>query len=246
MEVNRINVQLDRLQRSYFSARREHNLADFYDLVHMLRFWIEMANDKNSLGEMYDNRVFRVGTPNKKLLRELRDKNAEYIFVYMAFHNHGEIITHSMFMPEEVKTMFRSDKIVVFGRIASSDPKVMPGIKDYYLGSDHSHYKNSVELRPNRLNLTQFLNSPVVTLRFNSEPIRYTPLQIIKRAANELLDASHYQESLNKVVSESIADLLPMLKVCLVGNIKLLYFLMLYFAQEILIAFGRIERVKFR
>jgi hypothetical protein len=73
---------------------------------------------------------------------------------------------------------------------------------------------------------------------------RFTIEDIISRSANALLDASHFQKLTEKPNTGRLTDAVPVMAKMRVDGISLLYFTLLYIAQEILVSYGKIERIQ--
>jgi hypothetical protein len=235
----RIQLQLDRLHKNYLEARASINPVAFVELAHTLRMWTELADNKVELGEWYKKPLFKCAKPQKKQSRILKKMDCEYIWLYTAYFNHGEIIQPAVFMPTELNFSFT--KVAIASEMSIAENHGLNGLKGFYLGPSIDGWDiKKIDLTP-KLNLTQFLSGEILSVNYNGTRDRYSSKYLIQRTANELTDSSHFQE-VNINQSERIQGAIPLLKAGRIGNISILYFFLLYVAQEIQIGFNKIER----
>jgi hypothetical protein len=237
---NRVALQLERLYRNYLSARAAYDPIAFYELTHTLRVWTEIADNKEALESWYNKALFRCAKPSKKMSKLLARHECEYIWLYSAHYNHGEIIQISLFLPTDIQ--FKGTIVSVGSQISPAKNAGLNGLRGYYLGTkiEGLNVKN-IELS-NKLNLTQFLGGEIVSIRYSGIRERFSAKYIIQRAANDLTDSSHFQKNC-EITTERLSGVIPLLSAASIGNISFLYFFILYISQEILIAFNRIERI---
>lgn len=237
----RIQLQLERLHKNYLQARTVVSPLAFYELAHTLRVWTEIADNKEQLGDWYNKKSFRCAKPQKKNSRLLKKTNSEYIWLYSAHFNHGEVIQTSLFMPDQIN--FSSSKITVQSEISIGENGGLNGIRGCFLGASIEGLDIKKIDVTDKLTLTQFLGGEIISINHHGKHERYSTKFLIQRTANELTDSSHFQDNA-PIYSERIEGAITLLKSCKIGNISILYFLLLYAAQEILIAFKKIDRVQ--
>jgi len=239
----RIAAQLERLNRRYHAAKIRIDYVECLDLAHCLRVWTEIADDKESLGSLYDLRNFRACKPSRKSMKALRRANAQYLWLHTANYNYAECIQLGIFMPEPKDLPFTSNKLSSESQIAPESEHNPPGLRGAYLGTSLEGEKQRTDLTE-KLNLTQFLSSQILIYCIDGKIHRYDARYIVKRLANGLLDASHFQDLVEGENSGTLKEALPVISKAKVGMVSMMYFILLYIAQEILIGFGKKSRVK--
>lgn len=108
----RIAAQLERLNRRYHAAKIRIDYVECLDLAHCLRVWTEIADDKASLGSLYDLRNFRACKPSRRSMKALRRANAECLWLHTANYNYAECIQLGVWMPDRQGLPFRSEKLI--------------------------------------------------------------------------------------------------------------------------------------
>lgn len=235
----RVAHQLERLYRHYMGARSTGDLIAFYDLTHTLRVWTEIAVDEGALGDFYAARKFRCARPAKKNKKTLNRNDCEYIWFYTAHHNHAEIIQPMIYMPKDME--FKGDQCSAASEIYTR-PNDLVGLRGYYLGTVVDGFKPGKFDFSDKLTLAQFLGGEILSVRHGEIDERYCSHFLIKQAANQLMDASHFNPS-NETDNPRLEGVIALLCYTSIGSLSVFSFFILYLAQEILIAFGRIQRI---
>ncbi|MCG8312464.1 MAG: hypothetical protein MI976_04550 [Pseudomonadales bacterium] len=239
---DRMAMQLERLFRHYSVAKTHVDYIACLDLAHTLRVWSEIANEKEMRDEIKDVKKFRCAKPSKKTAKALRANDADYIWLCMPIGLYAEVLKPGVFLPKNIELPFKgltSAQSNVVGR----NPGDPTGISGYYYGNSIGKSKLETNIT-SFLTLDGFMSSQLLLTRFDDKIQRYDVRFLIERIANALIDASHFQTLAEEPQAKRLTSALPLIAAVQVGSISLLYFILLYIAQEILVSFGKIERIK--
>ena len=234
---------MERLYRRYHSSSLSVDYVECCDLAHCLRIWGEIANDKSLQLEMAKINKFSCAKPSRKSSRILHRNDAEYIWLCKSNALYAKVIQAGVYLPNSDNLPFSKGKLSAWSTVAGRNVVGPNGISGYYFGTSIDGFKKKTVVT-NFLTLSQFYSSQLVIYRFNNKIYRFTVRNIIDRTANGLIDASHFQCLVDECNSGVLTEALPTIAAVKVGNISLLYFILLYVAQEILIGLGKIERHK--
>ena len=79
----RIEQQLERVYRRYYSSRVKVDYVECCDLAHCLRLWGGIAKDKSLQSELAKINRFRCAKPNSKSAKIIHKNDAEYTWLFM-------------------------------------------------------------------------------------------------------------------------------------------------------------------
>ena len=188
--MQKIMVQLKRLQRHYDISVKSYDDASLLDLAHVLRIWVEL---KSVLPDKYNSVVikkpFRSGSPSKKLSRGVKD--CQYV---LSFLPKNGVITYA-----SNGNMAESPDLNGGGDFSMGvGAKVMADCVEF-----HSYYYASKSLdsvvikavntpKIIRCNYSEWMGAEAVRLQFKNkdgvmEKVSLSREVVIKRVANVFL-----------------------------------------------------------
>jgi len=234
--MEKILVQLKRLQRHYEHSVKTYDDASLLDLAHILRIWTEL---KPVLSDTYPNfkikKPFKTGSPIRKVLKQAA--NSQYIFSYLpgdgvvTYASNGQLASGpdidnggNFTMGVKVKNTGSSVWLSQYCYISKSleQPHIKALDNEKVVRCNYGNWMGSETVR------VQFLNANGVM-----EKLSISREILIKRVAN-ILDGSHTSlnnsDSSDNMFDESVKWLMRFS--C--GGLPLPYFLLLKIAQDII------------
>jgi hypothetical protein len=240
--TQKLQAQVERLYRRYLAVTLTIDYIDILDLAHCLRIWVEIASDKSYTDILSKYNVFTSSKISKSATRCLRNNEAEYIWFTTANYCHANALLIQMDMAFKDNIPIKKPKVSIKTQVAPSEGCRPNGLRGFYYGNSiEFKNKNQTESRKN-LTIQQFLDSEMLFYSLGDENQKLSAKTIIRRVSNSILDASHFQDLAEPSEAGVMKGCLPLIAATNVGGMSLLYFVLIYIAQEILIGLGKIER----
>lgn len=241
-DIDKIEVQVERLYRRYVAASSVIDYVEILDLAHCLRVWTEIISDKNCINILSKYNVFISSKISTSALRCLRNNEAEYIWFPAAHYCHASALSIEMGMAHNVNVPIKTPKRCIETQVAPSEGTRPNGLRGFYYGTSiEFKNKNKTEIRK-KLTIKQFFDSEILFYNLGEGIQKLSAKYIIGRVSNSILDASHFQNLAEPSQAGVMKGSLPLIAASSVGGMSLLYFVLLYIAQEILIGLGKIKR----
>lgn len=240
----RIQIQLERLRRSYQGASDSLDPVDLIDLCHHLRVWREISEEDEVADIVNKESNFKTIKLTGTQRRQLRDKDAEYLLTFQVNKVFAKCATMvGLMVPKEENMPFsnvediKADMEFTYGGDQEGQLSPFGGLDLY------TNIKGGIKkTNPQPANLSKFIASQLFMYKAGSVQQAVTVKEFIDRVANAVTDASHFQKAEEEANTKKLTEMLPLLLACKVSNLDLVSFSLLYIAQEILVAFGKIER----
>lgn len=231
--MEKISVQLKRLERHFNHSVRTYDDASVLDLAHTLRIWTELKSHLTINYNSFKESVFKTASPTRKILNHI--KKSQYVLSYLpkegvvAYASKGQL-AESDYDPNGSGTLSVYFTYMGQSNILHQFCFVSKSLEQEYL---HAISNNKVS----KCNYMNWLASDIVRLQYINETGKLEAFSIsremlIKRVAN-VYDASH--TSLNDEGGENKFDApIKWLMGFKFGGLPLPYFLLLKVAQDIL------------
>ncbi len=232
--MEKISVQLKRLQRHYDYSVKTYDDASMLDLVHTLRIWTELKTYLSNNCESFKKTGFVTGSPIRKTLKHI--KNSQYVLAYLpkdgvtTFASQGHLASTSNFD--------KNNNFSLAVKVKNTGSSILLSQYCFVSKSLQQEYVVAIgKEKISKCNYANWMSSETVRMQFKNELGKLEKFSIsremlIKRVAN-IFDASHTSlnnEGGNNKFDEPINWLMNFQ--C--GGLPLPYFLLLKIAQDII------------
>lgn len=238
----RVAVQLERLFRSYKIASAQYDLVSLLDLIHTLRSWVEISENKEALKIVSGFNKFSSAKPKKKVSRAVSTPGKQYVLLIMANFLTCSVLKPEAYLSDFLRSFLGDKSISSNSTVKIYDKKGTCGVRGAYFGDSVDGVNClGIDIR-RRLTISQFFSSQILVYDLSGIKYAFDIRYLIKRMANSITDASHFQDLSKDPQYGDLAGAIPVIATAKVGGIDMIYFVSLYVAQEILVAFGKLER----